>query len=863
MGAPASARDPARSAPFGRAARSPRAAAVDLGPRVVGVPEGFLARGFPRRPGRLRRPALLASVSSGGAGPFPSNRRAATRPGDADADPRGTRPSARDRDPPPSSSASSSSAASLGGESRGRRSAADATAEKGDASSSASRAAATDGARAVAETANAETPRRGRAAEPPPSPTPAPSPSSRTSRASSSSSAPLPRALPIWEHRPGAPPRQYAVARGGVVRLFTEEEDAARRGRYHFGDEARGVSGLRLDGDEDGDGTPARGTTNARGDDALALLRARIRRSSRRLETRLRDALLPASDAVTEDYWEYARFRFFQRAASSGITVFATQQMLTAVGLGATRRLPAAAAVNWVLKDGLGRLGKLSVATNFGRAFDADVKRFRFTSSVVYDLSSLIEMITPFYPQRFLLLATIANVGKSVGITTANVVRAPIQRSFALEENLAEIAAKTSAQQVLADNVGLAFAVGLTAFTNGGKMAEANPALRTALPLAAFVPLAAVDLYCIYRELKAVNLKTVNKERGEIIAEAFVRDGRVPTPRRVADAERLLIPARLDESALPLKIASVADACPTPEILIAALARRGAGTGSRSGASGTSGSGSGTSGSDSGTSGASASEREATTNTTAGGRTTIPPGGDSSDASSPPSPGRGFLGAFRRRRRRRRDAADVSKASAEDSGGSGAESPAAPAPARARRSYVLTYFPPAPSRRRSLYALGRDVASALFSRSSSSDRRHYSKRGGLNGGATGGVKGHAYLALEKSAPGSETMRALLQVAHLRRLPFRPDLTPEEAREWALAESDARAARDEDAFRTQMDEEGWQSGKMLLSSAERAPYVLEEELTEEKLLGGEDFWGRVLRDDDEDVGGEGGRGKKDA
>ena len=46
-----------------------------------------------------------------------------------------------------------------------------------------------------------------------------------------------------------------------------------------------------------------------------------------------------------------------------------------------------------------------------GRAFDSDVKRFRFTSSVVYDASSFIEMITPFYPQRFLLLATIANVG--------------------------------------------------------------------------------------------------------------------------------------------------------------------------------------------------------------------------------------------------------------------------------------------------------------------------------------------------------------------------------------------------------------------------------------------------------------------
>ena len=285
-------------------------------------------------------------------------------------------------------------------------------------------------------------------------------------------------------------------------------------------------------------------------------------------DARVKDAFLPSAESVTADYWDYARFRFVQRAASSCITVFATQQMLQAVGLGATRRLPAAAAVNWVLKDGLGRLGKLSVATNFGREFDSDVKRFRFTSSVVYDCSSFVEMITPFFPRRFLLLATVANVGKSVGITTANVVRAPIQRSFALEENLAEITAKTSAQQVLADNIGLAAAVAATGFT----ARLPDPRLRLALPLVAFAPLAAVDLYCIYRELKSVQLRTVNKERGEIIAEGFVRDGgRVPCARRVADAERLLIPARLDESSLPLKITGLGEACPT-RALAAALA---------------------------------------------------------------------------------------------------------------------------------------------------------------------------------------------------------------------------------------------------------------------------------------------------
>ena len=42
--------------------------------------------------------------------------------------------------------------------------------------------------------------------------------------------------------------------------------------------------------------------------------------------------------------------------------------------MGAQRSLPAAAAINWILKDGLGRLGRLSVAARFGHSFDSDLK---------------------------------------------------------------------------------------------------------------------------------------------------------------------------------------------------------------------------------------------------------------------------------------------------------------------------------------------------------------------------------------------------------------------------------------------------------------------------------------------------------
>ncbi len=85
-------------------------------------------------------------------------------------------------------------------------------------------------------------------------------------------------------------------------------------------------------------------------------------------------AFFPNPHDVTPDYWGYAQWRAMHRVFSSMGGVFATQSMLQAVGVGAQRSLPASAAINWVLKDGLGRLGRLSVATQWGRSFDADLK---------------------------------------------------------------------------------------------------------------------------------------------------------------------------------------------------------------------------------------------------------------------------------------------------------------------------------------------------------------------------------------------------------------------------------------------------------------------------------------------------------
>ena len=87
------------------------------------------------------------------------------------------------------------------------------------------------------------------------------------------------------------------------------------------------------------------------------------------------------------------------------------------------------------------------------------------------------------------------------------------------------------------------------------------------------------------------------------------------------------------------------------------------------------------------------------------------------------------------------------------------------------------------------------------------------------------MKGHATLALAQHATSRDVMQAVLQVAHLRALPFRKDLTQDEARVWALSESKRKSDADVDCFLDQLTSNGWLFTKVLLSSAERAPYVV--------------------------------------
>ncbi|EEY58145.1 uncharacterized protein PITG_00760 [Phytophthora infestans T30-4] len=90
--------------------------------------------------------------------------------------------------------------------------------------------------------------------------------------------------------------------------------------------------------------------------------------------------------------------------------------------------IPTAAAVNRVLRDGLGQ--------------------WRITSSVALDVAVLGEILTPLAPGSFLVIASLTNVAKNVAWLSASATRAGFHNSFVIRENLADVTAKTGPQGI-------------------------------------------------------------------------------------------------------------------------------------------------------------------------------------------------------------------------------------------------------------------------------------------------------------------------------------------------------------------------------------------------------------------------------
>ncbi|KAM3711737.1 hypothetical protein ACB098_01G131900 [Castanea mollissima] len=270
---------------------------------------------------------------------------------------------------------------------------------------------------------------------------------------------------------------------------------------------------------------------------------------SRLCSSAVRDFFIPKQ--VSGNYMDYVKWKLLHRVFSSALQVLATQAMLRAIGIGYSRSLPSAAALNWVLKDGLGRLSRCIYTAGLASVFDTNLKRVRFSASVMFSLSIGVELLTPVFPRYFLLLASVANIAKQISLASylaTNFKQTAIRRSFAIADNLGEVSAKAQIQTVCFDNLGLLLAAVLNILLKN------NQSLQAGLPFVIYPIFSAVDLFGIYQGLKHVHLQTLTKDRLEIILNIWIGSGYVPSPAEVSKEEEINFLWSKDKTIWPIRI---------------------------------------------------------------------------------------------------------------------------------------------------------------------------------------------------------------------------------------------------------------------------------------------------------------------
>jgi hypothetical protein len=170
------------------------------------------------------------------------------------------------------------------------------------------------------------------------------------------------------------------------------------------------------------------------------------------------NAFLP--EGVTPSYYKFIQWRIIQRYISAIVHVFGTQSLLMGLGIqskSAANALGLSAALNWVLKDALGKIVRMLWASKMGRKFDPDAKRWRYRSSLLFALGNGLEVMTYVFPSLFLVLATMANSFKQMSMLTSSATRNALYNSFrdGSKENIGDITAKGEAQIAIVDLFGI------------------------------------------------------------------------------------------------------------------------------------------------------------------------------------------------------------------------------------------------------------------------------------------------------------------------------------------------------------------------------------------------------------------------
>lgn len=156
-------------------------------------------------------------------------------------------------------------------------------------------------------------------------------------------------------------------------------------------------------------------------------------------------------------------------------------------------------------------------------------------SIVVLNLAFWIEITTLAFPQHFLLIASLANVGKNICFMLSSASRASINLRFAKANNIADIQGKAVSQFTASSLVGVAAGLALTRALDVTSLYHLVPT---------FLALSAVQAVTTHISTKVVDEIHLHNARANLLFTSYFSspDRIFRDPKEINSAEQFWLP---------------------------------------------------------------------------------------------------------------------------------------------------------------------------------------------------------------------------------------------------------------------------------------------------------------------------------
>lgn len=158
----------------------------------------------------------------------------------------------------------------------------------------------------------------------------------------------------------------------------------------------------------------------------------------------------------------------------------------------------------------------------------------------------MIEILTPFFPAYFVLMASVANIGKNVGWLASAATRAAMHKGFTKVDNLGDVTAKSGAQGTAAGLVGTGLGIGISWFFGSAESQTLDPYVLFGV----FAPLSLINISAAYLGNLSVVTRTLNEERLQLALKPFIsslirgESVELETPDYISIQESLVMPKK-------------------------------------------------------------------------------------------------------------------------------------------------------------------------------------------------------------------------------------------------------------------------------------------------------------------------------